>query len=60
MIHEIIRFFTAYLWSFILCLALLPLLIERSFFDPKVAGSVVIFVTAIISYIGHMHFSFKS
>jgi putative flippase GtrA len=56
---EFIRFFTTYLFSFILSLVLLPLVIESFLFDPRTAGAVVIFMTAIISYIGHSNFSFK-
>lgn len=59
MIPEFIRFFTTYLFSFILSLVFLPLFIERFSFDPRVAGALVIFITTVISYIGHSRFSFK-
>ncbi len=60
MVQEIIRFFTTYCFSFILSLVLLPFFIEGFSLDPMVAGAVVIFITTVISYIGHSRFSFDS
>lgn len=59
MIPEFIRFFTTYLFSFLIGLIILPLLVEIFHFDPIAAGAILIIFTTIISYIGHSRYSFK-
>jgi putative flippase GtrA len=59
MIPELVRFFSMYLFSFILGLVLLPVFVEFFHLDPKIAGALLIPVTTIISYLGHSRFSFR-
>ena len=59
MIPEFVRFFSMYLFSFFLGLVLLPVFVELFLLDPKIAGALLIPITAIISYLGHSRFSFR-
>ena len=58
-IPELARFFSMYLFSFFLGLVLLPVFVELFHLDPKIAGALLIPITAIISYLGHSRFSFR-
>jgi putative flippase GtrA len=58
-IPELLRFFSMYLFSFILGLVVLPVFVELFHLDPKIAGALLIPVTTIISYLGHSRFSFR-
>jgi putative flippase GtrA len=58
-IPEFVRFFSMYLFSFFLGLVLLPVFVEIFHLDPKIAGALLIPITAIISYFGHSRFSFR-
>jgi putative flippase GtrA len=58
-IFELCRFFTTYLFSFIIGLIILPILVEICHIDPIAAGAIQISFTAIISYVCHTRFSFK-
>jgi len=57
---EFIRFFSMYLFSFIIGLVLLPVFAEIFHLDPKISVALIIPITTIISYLGHSRFSFKS
>jgi putative flippase GtrA len=59
-ILEFTRFFSMYLFSFILGLILLPLFVELFYLDPKIAGALLIPITTIVSYFGHSRFSFRT
>jgi putative flippase GtrA len=58
-IKEFARFFSSYLFSFILGLILLPLIVEMFHIDPKIAAALILIVTVIISYLSHSRFSFR-
>jgi putative flippase GtrA len=58
-IPEFLRFFSMYLFSFFLGVALLPVFVELFHFDPKIAGALLIPITTVISYFGHSRFSFR-
>jgi len=58
-IPELVRFFSMYLFSFFLSLVLLPVFVELFHLDPKIAGALLVPITAIISYLGHSRFSFR-
>jgi putative flippase GtrA len=57
---EFARFFSTYLFSMILGLILLPVSVEVFGIEPRISAALLIPVTAIISYIGHSRFSFKT
>ncbi|MEI7636465.1 MAG: GtrA family protein [Syntrophus sp. (in: bacteria)] len=57
---EFTRFFSTYLFSIILGLILLPVSVEVLGIEPKISAALLIPVTAIISYIGHSRFSFRT
>jgi len=59
-IWEYFRFFTTYLGTFTLALVLLPFLVEVIGFHPRIGAAVIVIMTAIVSYIGHSRFSFRS
>ncbi len=56
---EFARFFTSYLFSFILGLILLPVIVEMFHIDPKIAAALILVVTVIVSYLSHSRFSFR-
>jgi putative flippase GtrA len=59
LLMEFLRFVTTYLFSFVLSLALMPLLVELAGLAPKVAAAAVILICTIVSYVGHSRFSFR-
>lgn len=58
-IPEFLRFFSLYLFSFLLGLVLLPICVELFHLDPKIVGALLIPITTIISYFGHSRLSFR-
>jgi len=59
MVGEFFRFSLTYLFSFILSLLLMPVLVEICHIVPSVSALIVILVCTVVSYIGHVRFSFK-
>lgn len=55
---DLLRFASVYTASFLVNLALLPILVEVFDVNPLPAQVVIIFVTTIFSYVGHNYFSF--
>jgi len=58
-IWEFIRFYSTYLFSTIIGLALLPFFVEVLMIDPRISGALLIPITTMISYFGHSRFSFQ-
>lgn len=59
MLYEFFRFCLTYVFTFLLSLVLLPVFVEVFHLIPKVSAAVVIVITAVISYLGHLRFSFR-
>jgi putative flippase GtrA len=59
-IIEFFKFYSTYALTNILGLALLPFLVEILMIDPKIAGALLIPIVAIVSYFGHLRFSFAN
>ena len=57
-LKEYLRFYAVYGVSILLNIVLLFLAVELLKANPVVAQAVVIWLTVIISYLGHKHFSF--
>jgi putative flippase GtrA len=58
LIREFFRFTTTYIFTFFISLVLLPVFVEFFHITPKISGAIIIFIFAIISYLGHSKFSF--
>ena len=58
-IAEFLRFFTTYVFTFCMSLALLPIFVEILNIGPKMAAALVIFVCTVVSWVGHSRFSFN-
>jgi putative flippase GtrA len=58
-LHDLVRFWTVYLAALGVNAAALPLLVDGLGLDVLVAQALVVFVTALMSYVGHKHFSFR-
>jgi putative flippase GtrA len=58
-LRDLVRFEMVYLTALAVNAALLPLMVEVVGFDPIPAQLLIVFVTAVLSYIGHKYFSFR-
>jgi putative flippase GtrA len=58
-LRDLLRFWTVYLGALAVNAAALPLLVSVAGLDVLVAQGLVVFVTALMSYVGHKHFSFR-
>ncbi|MFC2128727.1 GtrA family protein [Bacteroidota bacterium] len=58
-IIEFLRFCLTYVVTFCLSLILLPFFAEVFTIQPKVSALIVILICAVISYFGHLKFSFN-
>lgn len=56
---DLARFESIYLVSLGINALLLPLLVELAGLQPIVAQALIVFVTTIVSYVGHSRFSFR-
>lgn len=56
---DLLRFESIYLVSLGINAVLLPLLVELAHLEPIVAQALIVFVTTLISYVGHSRFSFR-
>lgn len=59
-LREYFRFYLVYGVAFIINLALLPVAVEFLKLNPVLSQGGIIFFTAIIGYLGHKNFSFKT
>jgi len=59
-VSEIVRFVSVYAISYLLNMAVLYISIEKFTMNAYVSGVICLFVTTIISYLGHKHVSFKT
>lgn len=58
-IRDLVRFEMVYLAALGVNAALLPLLVEVGGLTPIAAQMLIVSVTALMSYVGHKHFSFR-
>lgn len=56
---DLLRFWSVYLAALALNAVALPLLVEAVGLEVLIAQALVVFVTALMSYLGHKHFSFR-
>lgn len=56
---DLARFESVYLVAIAVNAVLLPVLVEFAGFAPIVAQGLIVFVTTMISYLGHSRFSFR-
>ena len=56
---DLVRFESVYLVSLGINAVLLPILVEFADLQPIVAQALIVFVTTIVSYVGHSRFSFR-
>jgi putative flippase GtrA len=56
---DLLRFWTVYLVALGVNAAALPLLVDGLGMDVLIAQALVVFVTAMMSYVGHRYFSFR-
>ena len=55
---EFIRFCLTYVLTFSLSLLLLPFFVETIQLHPRIAAAIVMLICTIISYVGHLKYSF--
>jgi putative flippase GtrA len=58
-LRDLWRFATVYLTSLAVNFVLLPLLVELAHLRVLVAQALIVFVTSIMSWMGHKHYSFR-
>jgi putative flippase GtrA len=58
-LSDLWRFATVYLTSLAVNLVLLPVLVELAHLPILMAQALIVLVTAVMSWIGHKHFSFR-
>lgn len=58
-LRDLVRFEMVYLTALAVNAALLPLMVEVVGLDPIPAQLLIVFVTAVLSYVGHKNFSFR-
>jgi len=56
---DLARFESVYLVALGINAALLPVLVEFGRLQPIVAQALIVFVTTVVSYVGHSRFSFR-
>jgi len=56
---DLVRFASVYLVGLGINAVLLPLFVEVGGFEPIAAQFVIVFVTTVVSYVGHSRFSFR-
>ena len=59
LLRDLWRFETVYLVALAVNLALLPLLVQLGHLPVLLAQALILVVTALISWVGHKHFSFR-
>ena len=58
-LRDLARFELVYLVALGVNAVLLPILVELGGLEPLLAQALIVFVTTLISYFGHRHFSFR-
>jgi putative flippase GtrA len=58
-LRDLMRFWTVYLGALAINAAALPVLVDVIGLHVLVSQALVVFVTALVSYVGHKRFSFK-
>ena len=58
-LRDLGRFVTVYLAAFAVNLVVLPLLVELVHLPVLVAQAMIVFITSVMSWLGHKHFSFR-
>jgi putative flippase GtrA len=58
-LRDLVRFESVYLLALGINAALLPLLVEFGHLPVILAQGVIVFITSIVSFLGHKHFSFR-
>lgn len=58
-LRDLARFESVYLLALGLNAALLPLLVELGGLPVLLSQALIVFVTSVVSYLGHKHFSFR-
>jgi putative flippase GtrA len=58
-LSDLWRFATVYISSLAVNLALLPVLVELAHLPVLLAQALIVFVTAVMSWMGHKHYSFR-
>lgn len=58
-LRDLGRFVTVYLASFAVNLVVLPLLVELAHLPVLVAQAMIVFITSVMSWMGHKHYSFR-
>jgi putative flippase GtrA len=58
-LSDLWRFATVYLSSLAVNLVLLPVLVEFAHLPVLLAQALIVFVTAVMNWLGHKHFSFR-
>jgi len=59
LLRDLWRFETVYLVALAVNLALLPLLVQLGHLPVLLAQALILVITALISWVGHKHFSFR-
>lgn len=59
-LHEVLRFVLVYAISYGANMGLVHIFIDTLGMNSYVSGAVCLFVTTIVSYVGHNYFSFKN
>jgi len=59
LLRDLWRFETVYLVALAVNLAMLPLLVQLAHLPVLLAQALILVVTALISWVGHKHFSFR-
>lgn len=57
-LRDLVRFSMVYVVAFLVNAALLPLLVELVGLHVLLAQALIVFVTTVVSYLGHRYFSF--
>jgi len=58
-LHEYLRFYATYAFTFVISLILLPVFVELLELDPKIAAAIITLLLTFVSYISHNKFSFR-
>ena len=59
MLSDLWRFETVYLSALAVNFVLLPVLVELAHLPVLLAQALIVFVTSVMSWVGHKHYSFR-
>jgi putative flippase GtrA len=57
--REYLRFYSTYIFTTILSLIFLPVFVEFLKLDPKIAVAIIMLLLTVVSYVIHLHFTFR-